>query len=249
MPGLVVDRELALDVVQQRRSERRRKLGPDQRRPPGIHDPDRVCLVIVAVRARTLAVDPVRAARYPRIELVDRGGERGVAGMTDDLQCVGQHLDAAQVLGAGDSHRVDQVGQRQLALVDGEIMVDVVVEQLRAVDGRELLPGRAVAVAGRLLVVPTGEERLVDNLGVPALGRLLLGQALGRRLRARVQTAPRIRRPGREQRVGVRRADWVQPRVEVGDVLVVGVEPVERVADLVSGVDEVLRAAHLGRAR
>ena len=40
----------------------------------------------------------------------------------------------------------------------------------------------------------------------------------------------------------MRRADRVEPRVEVRDVLGVGVEPVERVPDLVGGIEEVLRA-------
>ena len=59
--------------------------------------------------------------------------------------------------------------------------------------------------------------------------------------------APRVLRPCREQRVGAGRADGVQAGVEIGDVLVVGVEPVERVLDVARGSHEVLRVSHLRR--
>ena len=142
MAGLVVDRELALDVAEQRGAEHGLEVGLDQQRPPGVHDLNRVGLVVLARRARMLAVDPVRAARHPGAQLADGLGERRVARVTDDLQRVRQHLDPAQVLGAGVAHRVDQVDQRHLAVARREVVLDVEVEQLRAVDRGVLLAGR-----------------------------------------------------------------------------------------------------------
>ncbi len=80
-----------------------------------------------------------------------------------------------------------------------------------------------------------------------ALRRLLLGHAGRGHLGRGMEPRPRVLGPGREQRVGVRRPHRVLPRVEVRDVLVVGVEPVERVADVVGRVHEVLGVSHLGR--
>ena len=107
--------------------------------------------------------------------------------------------------------------------------------------------GRRVVVAGRLLVVPARQVGLIDDLRVGALRRVLLGQARRCERSAAGVADPAVGRPARKQRIGVRRANRVGAGVEVGDVVVVGVEPVERVADMVGRVEEVLRAAHLGR--
>ena len=53
---------------------------------------------------------------HPRRQLADRLRERRVRRVTDDLQRVRKHLDAAQVLGAGIAHRVDQIDERHLAV-------------------------------------------------------------------------------------------------------------------------------------
>ena len=54
VPGLVVDREVVLDLVQQIRAQRGAELGAHEQRPPGVHDPHRVGLVVVARGARIL---------------------------------------------------------------------------------------------------------------------------------------------------------------------------------------------------
>jgi len=114
----------------------------------------------------------------------------------------------------------------------------LLVQQLRAEDRGVLLPGRGVVVGRRLLVVPARQVGLVDCLGVRALRDLLLGKAARGHQRRQVKAVPGVTAPGREQRIGVKRADRVQPRVEVRDVLVVGVETVERVLNLVSRVEK-----------
>ncbi len=61
-----------------------------------------------------------------------------------------------------------------------------------------------------------------------------------------IRDRPLVGRLGQHRQVGVHggRSNRVAARVEVGDVLGVGVEPVERVADVVGGALEVRRRAH-----
>ena len=54
------------DVVEEPLSERRLELGPQPARPPGVHDPHVVGLVVEPV---AVAVDPVRTRTHPRAQL------------------------------------------------------------------------------------------------------------------------------------------------------------------------------------
>ena len=118
---------------------------------------------------------------------------------------------------------------------------DAVVERLRAVDGGVGGIGVRGAVPGGLLVVPAGQVVLVDHL------RVLGERDVGGRVDVRVVAGPFELRADGQGGVEVRLALGVVARIEVRDVLVVRVEPVERVADLGHGVLEVLRRVDLVR--
>ncbi len=208
-----------------------------QRLEPGVHQLDGGRLVVVAV---AVAVDPVRTGLDPRAQRPDGGGLLGVGGRADDLQHPGQHLVAAQVGGRGVLGGVDDVGQHQLAVLGLQPRVEAVAEQLRAPQWRVL---RAAAAVVGLLVVPADQRRLVD--GLRALGhRLVAGQ-----VRVRIEALPLgLGRPAdRQQPVDARRPDRVGAGVDVADVLVVGVEPVEGVADLHRRALEALHVVDLLR--
>ena len=113
--------------------------------------------------------------------------------------------------------------------------LDPVGQRLRAVDRAvaEVVVGRARAA--RLLVVPVDEIVLVDHL------RMRAAACSTAPCQVRVPVPPLEPRAHREVRVRPRRPHRVVARVEVGDVLVVDVEPVERVADLRGGALEVGR--------
>src|SRR3954451_23141357 len=189
--------------------------------PPRVEQRDRG---LVAVMARALAVDAVGPVAHPSAQHADGGGIPSV--VADHVEGEWQQLLRPQVDRRGVDHRADESGPRDLAA--GEQRRDPLDEQVDAVH-------RAVAPlvvghppSGRLLVVPGAEES----------GRRV---HLVRVRRGRQPALPVVRAvtPAGEVRLDTARTLREQARHLVGDVTVVGVEPVERVVDAVEGPDEV----------
>ena len=131
-------------------------------------------------------------------------------------------------------HRVDQLRDRHL-LRAADAALDPVGQRLRAVDRAVAEVVVRGARAARLLVVPVGEVRLVDRL------RMRARRVVARHRQVRVPVLPLEPRAHREVRAGPCRPHRVVARVEVRDVVVVDVEPVEGEADLRGGALEVGR--------
>ena len=178
----------------------------------------------------------MRACCRPLPKRLDRARQVGIGDRrrVDHVEGEGQHPVAAEVDRGGVLHVADQLLKVDL-LDTRDVGPDPLVQHQRAEHRRV-----ADVVVGRLPVVPAGQERLVDHVRVGVQRLDALGRGLG--VVVAPQEAPLAQ--GREVWVDAGWAHRVRPRVEVGDVVAVDVEPVERVGDLVRGPEEVLRGLH-----
>ena len=213
------------------RREQRVEQGLDHRRSELIHDRHGVGLLVLRVAGR--GEEPVRAGGVPgpqrRQHLVHAGR---LVPPVHRAQQRRQDGEAVQVLAGRGLHRLHQVGPGDLPVVQGELVADLRGEHLHPVHR----PVPVLAVGG-------GEQR--GRLVVPAveepLRRVDLVHVLGAAQEARAtRTLPVA--PGGQVGVDVRGPHRVQAADVVGDVLVVDVEPVERVVDLGGARHPRLRA-------
>ena len=178
-----------------------------------------------------------RAARRPRGAGCESPGRPMIRSASGRSTCARRSVTPAS------SIALTMLGQRRLALALDQ-RLQPVLEQQRAVGGGERV-GVGAAEALGLLVVPRHEVLLVDHLRVLGERREPRGALDG------VEAAPLelLLAPDREVVVEALRPQRVGARVEVGDLLRVGVEPVERVADVARGALEVARVCGSARGR
>ena len=137
--GLVVDLVGRPRAVEQRLAHDRLELGLDEPRPPRVHDPDRVGVVVGAV---AVAVDAVRAARRPGpAAWRPRRRAPGPSALPRTRSASGSDVLPRRSVVPGLLHRVDHLRQRQLVAAL-QALRELAVEHLRAVDRAEQVASR-----------------------------------------------------------------------------------------------------------
>ena len=170
--GAADPQHVRLDEVEQVLAQCGLELGAHQARPQGVHEEDRGAVLVDVV---SVPVQAVAARAHPRVHDLEHLLV-GPAHAPDHAADPGVHVLAAQVGGGRQVHGAGQLGEVHLAARAARLGEHVVLEDHRVVHGAVAPLGRALAPAGRLLVVP-GDDQPAAAPGVDGLRSMRERQA------------------------------------------------------------------------